>query len=61
MNRSHLKKIFWPNLCVGLAFQVLKILQYSCGLKSVPALILNQNPNFEIASRLNDSGFSPEP
>ena len=50
MSRSHLKNVFWPNLCVGPSFQVLDILQYACGLKRGPALILNQNPLFEIAS-----------
>jgi hypothetical protein len=49
--RSYLKKVFWPNFCVGASFQVLDILEYACGLKPGPALILNQNPFFEIASR----------
>ena len=50
--RSYLKKAFWPNLCVGLSFQLLDILEYACGLKIGPALTLNQNPIFEIASRV---------
>ena len=39
--------VFWPNLCVGLSFQVLDILEYASGLKLDPALTLSQNPNFE--------------
>ena len=50
--RSHLKNAFWPNICVGFSFQVLDILEYVCGLKLGPALILNQNPIFEMASIL---------
>ena len=46
---SHLKKVFWPNLCVGSQFQILDILEYACGLKPRSALILNQNPFFEMA------------
>ena len=49
-SRSYLKKVFWPNLRVGASFQVLDILEYACGLKLGPALILNQNPFFEMAS-----------
>ena len=45
---AHRKIVFWPNIGVGLTFQVLKILQYSCVLKCSAALILNQNSNFEI-------------
>jgi hypothetical protein len=48
--RSYLKKVFWPNLGVGSSLQVLAILKYACGLKLGPALILNQNPFFEMAS-----------
>ena len=48
--RSYLKKVFWPNPCVGTSFQVLDIHEYACGLKLGPALALNQNPNFEMAS-----------
>ena len=51
-NRSYLKKVFWPNLGVGSSFQVLDILEYACGLKLDSALILNQNPFFEMASNL---------
>ena len=50
--RSYLKIIFWPKSCVVLAFQVLKILQYSYGLKLELALVLNENLNFEIASNI---------
>ena len=50
LSRSYLKKVFWPNLCVGSSFQVLDILQYACGLKLGSALTLNQNPDFEMAS-----------
>lgn len=35
--------------CVGLTFQFLEILQYVCGLKREPALILNQNSIFGVA------------
>ena len=38
--RSYLKKVFWPNLCVGASLQVLDILEYACGLKLGSALIL---------------------
>ncbi len=48
--RSHLKKVFWPNFCVGNFFQVLNILKYACRLKHVSALNLNKNPFFEMAS-----------
>ncbi len=48
--RSYLKKVFWPKLGVGRSVQVLKIPQYSSGLNLTSALILNQNPFFEIAS-----------
>jgi len=48
--RSYLKKVFWPNLCVGTAFQILGVLEYACGLQRGPALSLNQNPIFVKAS-----------
>jgi len=48
--RSYLKKVFWPKLFVGALFQILKIQEYSSGLKHGPAAILNQNPFFEMAS-----------
>ena len=48
--RSYLKNVFWPNLFVDTSFQVLEILEYSCGLKLGSAVTLNQNPIFEIAS-----------
>ncbi len=47
---SYLKKVFYPNFCVGPLLQLLEILQYACGLKFGTALNLNQNPFFEIAS-----------
>jgi len=57
MIRSHLKEVFWPNIFVGSAFQILDIQQYACGLKLGPAGILNQNPIFEMASRnIGESG-----
>jgi hypothetical protein len=48
---AHLKKVFWPNPCVGPLFQVLDIHEYASGLKLGPALALNKNPNFEMASK----------
>ena len=57
--RSYLKKIFWLKLGVRPFFQILNIREYApqghllrgtCGLKLGPALILNQNLFFEIAS-----------
>ena len=48
--RTHLKNVFWPNLFVGASFQILDIQQYASGLKLGPAVILNQNPIFEMAS-----------
>jgi hypothetical protein len=50
LSRSHLKKVFCPNLCVGPSFQLLDILEYACGLKLGPALTLCQNPIFEKTS-----------
>jgi hypothetical protein len=50
-DRSHLKNVFWPNIFVGAAFQILDIQPYACGLKLGPAAILNQNPIFEMTSR----------
>ena len=51
--RSYLKKVFWPNFCVAASFQLLEILKYACGLKLAPALNLNQNPIFEIPSKMD--------
>ena len=48
--RSYLKKVFWPRLCVEPFIQLLGILKYACGLNFGPALILNQNLFFEMAS-----------
>jgi len=50
MVKTYLKIIFWPNLGVWSSFQVLDILEYACGLKLGPALILNQNLYFEMGS-----------
>ena len=50
ISRSYLKNAFCPNLCVGSSFQLLGILEYACGLNLGPALTLNRNPIFEIAS-----------
>ncbi len=59
MNRSYLKKVFWPNLFVGRLLQILEILEYSpqghllrgtSGSNLASASILNQNLFFEIAS-----------
>ena len=52
MIRSYLKKVFWPNPCVESSFQVLDIKEYACGLKLGPALVLDQNPIFEMASSI---------
>jgi hypothetical protein len=49
--RSHLKKVFSPELGVEPSSQVLNILEYACGLRLGLALISDENPNFEIASR----------
>ena len=48
--RSHLKKVFSPDIGVEASSQVLDILEYACGLILGSALISNKNPNFEIAS-----------
>ena len=49
--RNHLKKVFWPNLGVGRPVQIHTIrLRRTSGLNLASALILNQNPFFEIAS-----------
>jgi len=48
--RTYLKKVFCPKLGVGRSVQVLKIQEYSSGLNLAAALILNQNPFFEIGS-----------
>jgi hypothetical protein len=53
VTRNHLIKVFWPNLCVGSSFQLLGILEYACGLNLDSALTLNQNPIFEMASKVN--------
>jgi hypothetical protein len=51
MIRSYFKIVFWPNVFVGASFKILEILMYACGFKLGPAATLNQNPNFETASR----------
>jgi hypothetical protein len=48
--RSHLKKVFSPDIGVEPSSQVLDILKYACGLSLGLALIANENPFFEIAS-----------
>jgi hypothetical protein len=49
---TRLKNVFWPNLFVGVAFQILDIQQYASGFKLGPAAILNQNPILETGSIL---------
>ena len=49
--RTQLKKVFEPNPSVGLTFQLLEILEYVCGLKLDPALVLGPNPLFEMGSK----------
>jgi hypothetical protein len=48
--RSHLKKVFSPNIGVEPSSQVLDILEYACGLILGLVLISTENPNFEEAS-----------
>jgi len=64
--RRYLKKVFSLDIGVESSSQVLEILEYACGLRPTrknrsggksrkagilgPALISNENPNFEIAS-----------
>ena len=50
--RTHLKNVFWPNIFVGASFQILDNQQVACGSKLGPAAILNQNPIFEMASKI---------
>jgi len=50
MFRTHLKNVFWPNIFVGVSFQILDNQQVACGLKLGSAAILNQNPIFETGS-----------
>ena len=57
MNKC-LKCTFWSNLCVGSMLQILHILQYACGLKHAPALILNQNARFKPTSKKNNPFFT---
>ncbi len=45
---SYLKEIFWFNFFVGSGFQILNTREYACGLQLGSALILNQNPFFEM-------------
>jgi len=51
-NQKPSQKSLFPNLCVGPSFQLLDIHEYACGLKLVFALILGQNPNFEMVSNI---------
>jgi len=48
--RTHLKNVFWPNIFVAAAFQILDNHQVACGLKRGSAAILNQNPILEMGS-----------
>jgi hypothetical protein len=48
---SHLKKVFSSDIGVEPSSQVLDILEYACGLILSLALISNENPNFEMASK----------
>ncbi len=57
MNKC-LRCTFWSNLCVGGMLQLLDILQYACGLKHAPALVLNQNAHFKPTSISNNPFFS---
>jgi hypothetical protein len=50
VDRTYLKNVFCPNLCVVLSFQLLKIQSYSSGLKREIALILEKNSIFEMGS-----------
>jgi len=52
ISRTYLKNVFWPNIFVGASFKILDIQQYACGFKLGPAAILNQNPIFETASKI---------
>jgi hypothetical protein len=46
--RSHLNKVFSPDIGVEPSTQVLDILKYACGLTLGFALISTENPNFEL-------------
>jgi len=48
--RTHLKKVFSPDIGVETSPQVLDIRQYACGLILGFALISSKNPNFEMSS-----------
>jgi hypothetical protein len=56
--RSHLKKVFSPDIGVEPSPQVLDIIEYACGLSIGFALISNENPNFEMASSVNEGRVS---
>ena len=47
--RSHLKKVFSPDIGVEPSSQVLDILEYADGLILGLALISTENPTFKIA------------
>jgi hypothetical protein len=49
--RRHIKKVFSSDIGVEPSSQSLDTLEYACGLILGPALISNENPNFEMASR----------
>jgi len=67
--RSYLKNVFWPHIFVGASFQILDNQQVACGLKLGPAVciaakpsgedgISNQNPIFEMDSKVADTLWS---
>ena len=58
-HRSHLKKVFSPDIGVEPSSQVLDILEYACGLILGLALISTENSNFEVVSRFRKKNFNP--
>jgi hypothetical protein len=66
LNRSYLKKVFWPPAFggIGASLKILEMRKYACGFKLGPAAHLNQNPVFETASgerERKDSKQGPGP
>jgi len=60
--RSHLKKVFSPDIGVEPSYQVLDILEYAWWLILGLALISTENPNFEIAfSKVGITAAGPLP
>jgi hypothetical protein len=51
MARTHLKKVFSPDIGVAVSSQILAIQEYACGLILGFALISNESPNFEMRSK----------